>query len=146
MAIPNTRRETLNAERTEAQRLVEDLRAERAGILVEQEANPPDDEHDVEGSSVGYERARVGALLAHAEVRLAELEAAAERSTSGTYGRCERCGGPIGEDRLAALPTTRRCVRCASAREELAQTLSRPPPLDVVQLRADINSTIDQSL
>jgi RNA polymerase-binding transcription factor DksA len=107
-------RESLAAEGAGAQRMVDDLRAELAGIIAEQEAKPPDDEHDVEGSSVGYERARVMALLADAEARLAEVDAAVERVGSPGYGRCEACGGPIGDDRLRALPTTRRCLSCAS--------------------------------
>jgi DnaK suppressor protein len=105
----------LEAERAAARRLVEDLRAELHGIVAAQEATPPDDEHDVEGSSVGYERARVSALLVDAEGRLAEVSAAAQRLADGSYGRCEMCGGPTGEERLAALPTARRCVSCAAA-------------------------------
>ena len=102
-----------NARRV-AERLVEDLRAELDGIISAQEADPPDDEHDVEGSSVGFERARVTALLATAEANLAELRAADERLAAGAYGRCEVCGSAIGDDRLAAMPTTRRCVPCAT--------------------------------
>ena len=105
----------LEAERAALQRLVDDLRAELAGIVADQEANPPDDEHDVEGSSVGYERARVSALLADAERRLGELVVAARRVATGTYGSCEACGAPIGSERLAALPATRRCLPCAAA-------------------------------
>ena len=105
----------LEAERVAARRLVDDLRAELRGIVAAQEANPPDDEHDVEGSSVGYERARVAALLVDAEARLTELVAAERRLAAGTYGCCEQCGGAIGEERLAALPTARRCVSCAAA-------------------------------
>lgn len=105
----------LDAERAGLQHLVHDLRAELAGIVAEQEANPPDDEHDVEGSSVGYERARVSALLADAERRLGDLDVAAERIAAGTYGTCEACGASIGRERLAALPATRRCVACAAA-------------------------------
>ncbi|HEV8116104.1 MAG TPA: TraR/DksA C4-type zinc finger protein [Acidimicrobiales bacterium] len=111
MTIPGA----LQAELAAARRLVEDLRVELAGILVEQKANPPDDEHDVEGSSVGYERARVTALLAEAERRLHDLEAVGERLADGTYGSCQVCGGPIGEERLAALPASTRCISCAAA-------------------------------
>ncbi|HTW19570.1 MAG TPA: TraR/DksA family transcriptional regulator [Mycobacteriales bacterium] len=32
----------------------------------------------------------------------------------GSYGRCDDCGGPIGEARLDALPTAVRCVSCQS--------------------------------
>ena len=114
VATPGSSREALANARTVAERLVDDLRTELDGIIAAQEADPPDDEHDVEGSSVGFERARVTALLASAESGLAELQAADARLASGAYGRCEVCGATIGEDRLAAMPTTRRCVACAT--------------------------------
>lgn len=72
-----------------------------------------DDEHDSEGSTIGFERARVAGLIRRADTRIAELEAAAARLSAGTYGRCHRCGRPIGAERLAALPSTRLCVDCA---------------------------------
>ena len=96
-----------------ARRLVDDLRTELEGIFVAQQADPPDDEHDVEGSSVGFERARISALLAPAEAHLAAIERARCRAEAGDYGRCERCAGVIGEERLAALPATTLCIDCA---------------------------------
>lgn len=92
----------------------DDLRHELDEIFLAQQADPPDDEHDVEGSSVGFERARITALLRPAETRLAALEAAIEQAGSGGYGTCESCGGPIGGDQREALPATTRCVVCAS--------------------------------
>ena len=106
--------EALANARAVAERLVDDLQQELDGIIAAQEADPPDDEHDVEGSSVGFERARVTALLASAEASLAELRAADQRLAAGEYGRCEVCGAAVGDDRLAAMPTTRRCVTCAT--------------------------------
>lgn len=100
--------------REAAARLVADLESELAGIITAQEADPPDDEHDVEGASVGFERARVTALLAEASAQLTALDAAAARVDAGTFGRCESCGRPIGDERLAALPATLRCVDCAA--------------------------------
>jgi RNA polymerase-binding transcription factor DksA len=99
-----------------ANRRVQDLQAELDGIIAAQEADPPDDEHDVEGASVGFERARVTALLAAARRSAEELESAAARRDAGVVLPCETCGGPIGEDRLAALPATRVCVDCARRR------------------------------
>ena len=75
-----------------------------------------DDEHDAEGSTIGFERARVAGLVRRAEQRIAELEAAAERALAGAYSRCERCGQAIGWERLRALPATRICVGCAAAK------------------------------
>jgi len=36
--------------------------------------------------------------------------AAAHRLDRGTYGTCQACGRPIGDERLEALPATRFCV------------------------------------
>ena len=75
-----------------------------------------DDEHDPEGSTVAFEREQLAALRASAQRHLDEVQAALDRIDAGTYGRCERCGAPIGDERLAALPATRYCVRCAARR------------------------------
>ncbi|MDQ1368139.1 MAG: DnaK suppressor protein [Acidimicrobiaceae bacterium] len=100
-------------DRTEA--LIGDLRHELASIA-ESTAAGPDDEHDAEGSTVAYERARVQALLAHAERTAAEIAAAVERVSLAPSGAlvCERCGSVIPAERLVALPTTRICVACAT--------------------------------
>ena len=92
---------------------IDDLTAELDEIIATAAAAPPDDEHDVEGSSVGFERARVTALLDAARQRLADIDDAAARRAAGRGGACESCGAPIGDERLAAVPTTRLCVGCA---------------------------------
>ncbi len=72
-----------------------------------------DDEHDVEGASIAFERAHVQGLLDRAEARAVTLLAAMERLATGDYGRCERCGAAIGAERLAARPDAPRCIVCA---------------------------------
>jgi RNA polymerase-binding transcription factor DksA len=72
-----------------------------------------DDEHDPEGATLAFERAQVVSLLEDARRQLDELVGAVARLDAGTYGKCERCGGAIGEERLVAVPGTRRCVDCA---------------------------------
>ena len=47
-------------------------------------------------------------------LELAELEAALERITAGTWGRCERCASAIGRTRLRAMPETRLCLECSN--------------------------------
>ncbi|GAA4840299.1 TraR/DksA C4-type zinc finger protein [Luteimicrobium xylanilyticum] len=71
-----------------------------------------DDEHDPEGSTLAFDRAQVSTLAAGAHRRLDEIDAAIARLDDGTYGRCERCGQPVPEARLAARPTARFCVGC----------------------------------
>lgn len=73
-----------------------------------------DDEHDPEGSTIGFERAQVTALLNQARGQAAEVERSLARLESGGYGACERCGGAIPFARLEAFPTARKCVDCAS--------------------------------
>ncbi|MDA8392918.1 MAG: TraR/DksA C4-type zinc finger protein [Actinomycetota bacterium] len=76
-------------------------------------ADGPDDEHDPEGATIGYERARVIALLGRARADVTALQAAARRAATGTYGTCVACGRSIPAERLEALPATDRCVACA---------------------------------
>ncbi|MGC9960420.1 MAG: TraR/DksA C4-type zinc finger protein [Acidimicrobiales bacterium] len=104
----------LAEDRDTALALVADLDRDMAAIA-ESTAESPDDEHDAEGSTVGYERARVSALLDQARRRVAELSDALERVAHGVFGTCERCGGAISEARLEALPAARLCLRCAQA-------------------------------
>lgn len=104
----------LRRDRAEAARMVEDLEAELAGIVDQQATVAPDDEHDAEGSTIGFERARVSALLVHARHLLIELDGVQERMESGTYGRCLACGKAIPDERLVARPTAVTCVSCAS--------------------------------
>jgi DnaK suppressor protein len=74
-----------------------------------------DDEHDPEGSSTAFDRQHVASLIAEAGTQLDDIAAALERIGAGSYGVCERCGKPIGTERLAARPTAVRCISCAGA-------------------------------
>src|SRR5271169_4889965 len=58
-------------------------------------------------------RQQTAALLEQAREQLAAADAALGRLAAGRYGVCERCGQPIGDDRLAARPAARTCIRCA---------------------------------
>ncbi|HWM02271.1 MAG TPA: TraR/DksA C4-type zinc finger protein [Actinophytocola sp.] len=99
--------------RVETDRLVESLRRRLAGIIESSAWSTNDDEHDPEGVTVAFERAQVAGLLASAREELRELDDAAARLAAGTYGTCARCGSPVGDERLEALPAARTCVRCA---------------------------------
>ncbi|MGI8575806.1 MAG: TraR/DksA family transcriptional regulator [Egibacteraceae bacterium] len=75
-----------------------------------------DDEHDPEGSTIAFERAQVASLLADAHGKLAALDRVSDRIDGSDLGRCDRCGGAIGWQRLLARPTTTVCVSCAAPR------------------------------
>lgn len=106
--------ERLQTERTETVRRIVSLEAELNGIIESALLSNNDDEHDPDGATTGYERAKTTAMLQHARLRLVEIDRAVERTTDGSYGRCEHCGCDIGEERLDAIPTTTRCATCAS--------------------------------
>jgi RNA polymerase-binding transcription factor DksA len=50
---------------------------------------------------------------------LDEIEAALRRIDEGSYGSCEACGGPMGLQRLRAIPEARFCLSCSGQREEV---------------------------
>jgi DnaK suppressor protein len=43
-----------------------------------------------------------------------QIEAALNRISEGTYGTCAKCGGPIDQRRLKALPTAVACISCSA--------------------------------
>jgi len=59
---------------------------------------------------------------------LDEVELALARLDDGTYGRCEGCGAPIDDERLAELPIVRTCGRC----DEVDGGSSAPEPVEPV--------------
>ena len=108
-----TAREMLLAERARVRQRIAALEREFAGIAEAASAGGTDDEHDPEGATLAFERQHTAALLEQAREQLAAADAALGRLEAGRYGVCERCGQPIGDDRLAARPAARTCVRCA---------------------------------
>lgn len=45
------------------------------------------------------------------ELKLKDVNNALEKIEKGTYGICEKCGGPIEEERLRAVPEARLCMK-----------------------------------
>jgi RNA polymerase-binding transcription factor DksA len=66
------------------------------------------------------------ALADLATTTIRRIDQAIERLDAGTYGQCTRCGGPIGEARLRALPFAVCCRHCEVAREQEAARLAHP--------------------
>ena len=101
-------RRRLEDRKSEIQDDVSFMAAEMRSIGVEQ---------DDENGSLGNHIAEDGASVAEAERIvtvtedlqdiLAQVDAALERMNEGTYGICQRCGKPIGEERLDAFPVRR---------------------------------------
>ncbi len=44
---------------------------------------------------------------------LSEIDAALRRILDGRYGTCQACGGPMGLQRMRAIPEARYCTGCS---------------------------------
>jgi RNA polymerase-binding transcription factor DksA len=113
MEAPSTR-SVLQSERASASDRIDALKTEFDWLAGDSDDANGDDEHDPEGSTVAFERARVAALLADAESHLLDLDRALAKLAAGTYSLCEVCAQEIPEGRLEALPATRTCIGCAT--------------------------------
>lgn len=59
------------------------------------------------------ERARTLSVMKALRANLRWVNRALRKMELGTYGDCERCGQPIGLERLEALPWAILCIDCA---------------------------------
>ena len=49
-----------------------------------------------------------------ARAEIAQIKLAISNIDNGCYGICEHCAEPISKERLAAVPYTSQCIKCAS--------------------------------
>lgn len=107
---------------TRLARLHEELVRQRDDLRREIEdhgADPETDEVTFEGDA-GFsdrshsteERSRVISVVHALRSNLHDVGMAIAKIDDGTYGICERCGGPIGDERLEAIPWTLLCIDC----------------------------------
>jgi len=104
----------VEAERERTVRLIVSLESAVAAIVEGSELTSTDDEHDPEGATIAYERAQASALLRQARLDHDALLVTRRQLLGDRRVVCVDCGRAIDLERIAALPTTRRCVRCAA--------------------------------
>lgn len=95
-----------------------DLAEERTGRSGELSSY---DQHPAERATELADMEREEGLRSDFEARLLENEEARRRVDEGRYGICQRCGRPIDDERLEAMPSTRLCVEDAE-REAMQAT------------------------
>ncbi len=106
-----TERARIEALRMAAGRLTADAQEATERELSSAEQHPS----ELASETIGLELDQ--SVQKHAELELAELEAAVKRVDLGSYGNCEACGKPIGEARLEAIPTARFCIEDQSKQD-----------------------------
>ena len=100
---------------------IEDLRADRATAL---EGN--DGVEDAgEMSQVDLNQSTALNLASRQSQLIEEIDEALGRIEDGTYGQCSRCGKPLDEKRLRAMPTAKYDAECQAA-IEAAQGIATP--------------------
>jgi DnaK suppressor protein len=67
-----------------------------------------------EGTTQAVERIAQVSAARSLDAKLRDVERALTKLDEGSYGSCDSCGGPIGTERLEAIPWAVRCVACAS--------------------------------
>lgn len=75
-----------------------------------------EDEGGSEGDLTRFERDRLRARIAEENLFLEVIATAQERSQGKDWKNCSKCGNPIGDPRLEALPATDLCVTCKADR------------------------------
>jgi DnaK suppressor protein len=106
-------RERLETERGEVRRQLDDLGARRDAEGIE---DPELNEGFADAGQAAAERANLLTLVRSLRDTLRDVEQALGRMDAGTYGLCERCGQPIGDERLEALPAAGLCMSCKRQR------------------------------
>jgi RNA polymerase-binding transcription factor DksA len=89
------------------------LHAQLGELDVDGDANDFD-ENFADSAQVTAEKGENRALAGSLREQLDDVDRALAKLDDGTYGQCENCGQPIGEDRLEAMPATRFCITCAA--------------------------------
>lgn len=75
-----------------------------------------------EGAVVDANDALEIARLAHAQHELDLVAQALLRLDAGRYGACQRCGLPVGEERLRVSPEARLCLACQQLVDRVRHT------------------------
>jgi DnaK suppressor protein len=105
--------------------VAETLRAKRTEISQQltQLAAPPSEQGSIsfgkrvgEGTSMAVDRLSQVAVHDKLQVTLADVERALAKLDDGSYGTCDVCGNPIGDERQEALPWAVLCVTDAGRR------------------------------
>ena len=104
-------RDRLLDERRRVVDAIDNLHAENPGSLGEEtEEITYQDNHLGDIATATFDREMASTLEENSTHVLTEIDGALARIEEGTYGTCLRCGKPIGQERLEALPWATLCI------------------------------------
>lgn len=117
MADSEAAKRRLLEERERLSREIAELEASLSESLEDASGESPYDQHMAETAGVTLDREIDLSLEENARAALAQIERALDRLENGSYGRCEKCGKPIGAARLREAPSATLCVDCKRLEE-----------------------------
>lgn len=86
--------------------------SESLGISLEEESGEESsDQHSADVGAITLTRELDLSLRSNIEHLLAQVDRALEKIDEGSYGLCDRCGEPIEESRLRAVPEATLCLK-----------------------------------
>ncbi len=110
-------RTLLLEERARVERALGHLHDENQGDITESEEEETFDNHLGDSAAVTYDREMDYSLEENSGHVLAAIDEALTRIDGGTFGTCARCGKPIAEERLEAMPYATKCIDCKRLEE-----------------------------
>jgi DnaK suppressor protein len=105
-------KETLAAERERLTKEIAGLDAELSESLEDSSEESPYDQHLAETAGVTLDREIDLTLEENARARIVQIDRALRKMESGTFGVCDSCRQPIGEERLKVAPFATLCIDC----------------------------------
>lgn len=107
----------LLVERERLQHEIAELDAELSESLEESSEESPYDQHMAETAAVTLDREIDLTIQDNARASLSQIDRALAKLENGSYERCDKCGKPIGKERLQAAPFATLCIDCKRLEE-----------------------------
>lgn len=106
----NVFRPLLEDERARIAHAIDYLNEENPGTGPDEQVRRVGENNPGDMASVTFDREFDGGLEEGAQQTLVQIDRALAKLDDGTFGLCERCGKPIGDERLRARPWATLCI------------------------------------
>ena len=110
-------RKRLLDERERVKEALDYLHEENPRSMEDETQEIQSDNHPGDVATITHDREIDYTLEENSGHVLTAIDEALGRIESGTFGTCGRCGKPIAEDRLDAIPYANRCIDCKRLEE-----------------------------
>jgi RNA polymerase-binding protein DksA len=110
-------RDILIEERTRVSAAINNFHENNTRSLEDETEEETYDNHLADSATATLNREIEYTLEENSEHVLRAINEALQRIDEGTFGTCGRCGKPIAEERLEAIPYANRCIDCKRLEE-----------------------------